>query len=517
VTVRNGAAARAAVVRGVERIAALLRPTLGPLGGSVLIAGPSRPEPLERGGLIARRTIALADPFESMGAMLARQLVWRLHEETGDGTATAAVIAARLLRELTKAVEAGWNPHELHEALDRALPPMTAALRSIARLVDDRETIARLLAGSLPNPGLVAEPLDALGPEATIQVLDSHGAESSCTYRDGATWKGRLASRFFLRDEETIARLVDARVFVTDHPIETVAQLVPVLEAALRKPERSLLLVAPKWSDAAIGLLLANRDRGLFTGVLAVTPPGNSGQQSEILEDIATIAGARCLARGRADQIECVTPDDLGFARQAWATPSGFGMQGAGGAIKPRRQRLRQVQRELARTSADREWLRTRAGNLAGVLAEVRIGAASPSGRELRKQQVEAALATGRAVLRDGGVPGGGSALLMLPIPSGTSDSERIVHHALRTAFAEPLRAIAANAGLDPAPILAGTGPDRVFDVQAECWVDPWDAGLLDPAGVLISALELIFSTIGAALTIDVLVHPRVPPLAAKP
>jgi chaperonin GroEL len=456
-----------------------------------------------------------------MGAMLCRHVVWRLHEQMGDGTATAAAVAARLLRELNIAVEAGFNSHLLHDCLDRALPVLQATLRELAKPVEDRDVLTRLIAGALPEPdlaALIAEPLDALGADATIEVLESHRGESSTGYRDGATWNGRCASRFFFRDHEATARLVDARVFVTEHPLESAEQLLPLLECCLAHGERSLLVVAPKIGDAAIGLLLANRDRGVFTGMLAVIPPGNEEQQRQVLADIAAIAGARCLSIGRGGRLADVTVADLGAARQVWATPSAFGLQGGGGKIAHRRQRLRDVQTVLGRiaetSSADRLWLQTRAGNLAGVTAELRIGAPTRSAHEALKHRVEAALATGRAALREGCIPGGGSALLAAAsaLPEGCSDEEKLVHRALRRALSEPMTAIARNAGLDPAPIVAEAarrGAGRTYDVLSHRWVDPWETGILDPVAVTLRGLELGLSMVGTALTVDVLVHPR--------
>lgn len=513
-----------------------LRPTLGPLGGTVVVAGStgtSRPEVLNRAGTIARRTVQLPDDFENMGAMIARHLVWRVQERAGDGTATAAVFADRLLAELSRAVAAGANPQQVRDHLDSLLPVVVAHLRELARPIDGRDDLLRVISGTLPEPDvaeIVAEVLDALGPDATVRVLDGHGTETTCTYREGASWQSGFASRFFLAGDETVARLVDARVLITDQSIDAATDLLPAIEICVAAGVKSLLVIAPGINDSALGLLLVNRERGVLPGALAVKAPGHGINQTQILEDMATITGGTMLSGATNRGLAKVELHDLGTARQVWADATAFGILGGGGRSAARRARLRDAFAHLDRLTGDdgaeaeKERQRARIGNLSGAVAEIRVGGggAMPSAKAELKQRVESALSSGRAAMRDGCVPGAGTALLAVGRHvAGDADEPSLVATALRRALAEPMTVIARNAGLDPAPLVAEAerrGPDWAYDVAMNTWVDPWSQnGLLDPVATLIAALEVSCSAVGSAITIETLVHHREPPISRYP
>ena len=530
--IRGGDPARIAILRGVESMADALRPTLGPLGGPVLIAGSTgsvAPELLSRGGLIARRTVEIAGPFENMGAMLLRQMAWRMHERFGDGVATAAVIAHRLLAELTVPVAAGVNPQAIRASLDRALPNLLDELRRMARPLDGRGQLRGVLGGDALEPEAVeavAEALDALGPDARIRVHDGHRTGVAVEYLEGASWNGRCASRALMGGEET-GRLTDARILVTDLSIRSAQELIPAVEACLRAGACSLLVIAPEIGDAAIGLLAVNRERGVLSGALAVQPQGVGPHQIELLEEIALVTGGRLVSARTGDRIADVRSGDLGFARQVWVMASMFGVVNPGGKPAARRARLRRLHTELnapGLAPADRARLESRIGNLAGVAAEIRAGAATDAERAALKERIEATIALGRAALRDGVVPGGGRALLELadrvPCAGHGGDAERAAQRALRRALAEPMAVIARIGGKEPSPVLAGAaerGASATFDAVAGEWVDAWSAGLLDPAGVLAGALESAVSMAGIAITTDVLIHRREPEIAREP
>jgi chaperonin GroEL len=526
-------AARAALVRGMAQMSRLLRPTLGPVARTVAVApivGHDPPEVLDSAATIARRTLALSDPFESMGAMIVRHLVWRVFERVGDGAATAAVLAQALVEQANTYVAAGGNPVLLKRGVDRGLAVALAELRRQARPIDEPAELAALLAGSLHDPALatmVARIVDSVGPDGSIQFEDAPGSETTYEYLDGLRWNEGYLSAFLVPTGQPSARLLNPRVLVTDHYLETADQLLPALEACLASGSRSLLVVAPEVRDSAIALLILNRERGTLDGALAVRAPLIGTQRTRALEDIAVATGARCIHQELQESLANLTVDDLGQARQAWATSSAFAILGGQGSKPAIRQRIAEAKHELQATDPTDEYtrykIRERIGKLAGQAAVIRVGAPTTAARTELERRLEAAVATARAALQDGVVPGGGAALLAcippieaLPLTGDESVGATLLAHAL----AEPMRTLTRNAGLDPAWIVHQSrqqGPARVFDLLHHQWVDPWQAGLLDPLAVTLAALETGVSAATMALTADVLVHRRHPPASVEP
>jgi chaperonin GroEL len=514
--------ARAALLRGVERMTALLRPTLGPLARTVVIgsigaSGP--PEVLDRGAIIARRTLELTDPFENMGAMLIRHLAWRMEDLVGDGSSTAAVLAHAILRNALRSVEAGGSPVRMRLGLERGLAVALSELRRQAREIDGPADIARLLAGTIRDPGLavqLGEAIDAAGPDGAILVDNAHGTRTSCEYLDGVRWNEGYLSTFLLRAEEIhAARLINPRILVTDHILERAEDLLPAVEACVAAGARALFVIAPDVKDSAVGLLVVNRDRGVLDAAIAVRAPSVGEQRAQILEDLAIITGGRCICEARSDRLADVTIDDLGSARQAWATQSAFGIFGGGGSKARMRERITEARAELSRVQKGDVFTTTkiqeRIGKLAGTSVIVHVGAPTNAEQAELKLRVEAAIQSGRAALRDGVVPGAGAALLAcapalraLPVDG----DEYLGVAALTDALAEPMRAILSNAGFEASALLerARRG-DLVYDVVCRDWVDPWTTGLLDPLGVVCAALEASVSAAAAGLTTEVLIH----------
>ncbi|MCC6178421.1 MAG: chaperonin GroEL [Chloroflexi bacterium] len=520
----TGPAARAALIRGATTMTRLIRPTLGPVARTVAImplVGSGPPEVLDSGGTIARRTIQIDDPFEDIGAMLIRHLVWRVFEDVGDGAATAAVLAERLLIEAERQVAAGASPVALRRGIERGLDIAREGLRRQARRVDSPDEIVGVVAGVLRDPKLaamVAEVVDGVGPEGAVLVEEAAGAETDYEYVEGVRWDGGWLSPAFHRGIEPVVRLLEPAILLVNFALDNAEQLLPAVEATLASGRRSLFVVAPEASEPALSLLLVNRERGILDEAVAVKAPSMGRQRLEILDDLAAIVGARCFDRDRGDRLENLTAEDLGSARQAWARRSTFGFLGGRGDRAAVRRRMVAARGELSQAGND-TWLRgkirERIGKLAGAVAVILAGAPTPADRAELKVRVEAAVATARAGLRDGVVPGGGAAYLAC-VPAleaaakEMSGDEKTGIQVLARALGGPMAAIAANAGLAPAPILhAATQrpPGSVFDVLRGEWVDPWESGLLDSLAVLQAALDAAGSAAATALTSDVLIH----------
>lgn len=517
-----GDAARKTLLRGMEQMTALLRPTLGPVARTVAIVSllNGRPEILDDGATIARRTIALSDPFESIGAMIVRHLAWRVHETAGDGATTAAVIATRLMAEAVRVIAAGASPVSVRRGIEQAAEVARSELHAQAQPIDLPEEIARIVHGTVRDDKLaemVGEIVEGIGEDGVVLVENANGLETEYQYLEGIHWNEGWHSPSFLRGSETVVRLIDPRVLITDMPIETPAQLTPILDACARAGIRSLLVVAPEIAESALSLLLVNRERGILESV-AVKTPSHGDQRVGILEDLAVSTGGRCFRREVGETIVSATVDDLGTARQAWARPRSFGVLGGHGTREAVRSRIAEVRAELAAVKDD-EWLKKRIqeriGKLSGSAVMVVVGAATEAARDELRVRVESAVTLGRAAVRDGVVPGGGAALLASAAAveravAGRRDDEAVGWRILAAALSEPMQAIAANAGLDGRAIVAAAGarvPGQTYDVWQKTWVDPWEAGILDSLGVLETALDAGVSAATTALTSEVLIH----------
>jgi len=523
----------------MDRMTSLLRPTLGPLPRSVAIArlvGNEPPEILDSAATIARRTIQLADPFEDMGGMLIRHLVWRVFEREGDGGATAAVLTRSLVHAGVSYVVAGGSPVGLRRGMERGLAVASAALRRQAQPIDGPAEIAGVVAGSLGSAELadmIGEVVDAAGPDGAIMVEDAQGTQSVLEYIDGVRWNEGYVSAFLLRkDEGATTRVLNPRVLVTDYSLARAEDLLPTLEACVAAGERNLLIIAPEIRDSAVGLLMVNRERGVLDGAVAVRAPSFGPQRTRILEDIAAITGGRCVCEERHERLADVTIADLGRARQAWATKAAFGILGGQGSKAGIRQRIAEARAELSMVEDDpyiREKIKERIGKLAGTAAIIRVGAPSKSEQQELKLRIEAAVRSARAALREGVVPGGGAALLacipdLEAMDASAEGDEKIALRALAHALAEPMRAILDNAGLEAAPIVdeargraAGEVQARVFDVLRREWVHGWKGGIVDPLTVTLAALETSVGTAALTLTSEVLVRRKNPPMAINP
>lgn len=518
--------ARAALVRGLATMAAAVAPTLGPAARTVAVApigGSGPPEVLDDAATIVRRTIAIDDPFENMGAMLLRHLVWRVHEAVGDGGATAAVLARRLIGDAVAYVGAGGDPLALGRGVERAAKTATSVLCSLARPIEFPREIATVIAGSVPDRAtalLLGEALEAVGPDGVLRVRDGQNAETECEFVEGVRWDAGCVSPYLLADDRATATLDGPLVLVTDQTPEIAEDVVPALDHAV-KAGRPLLIVAPAVHEAALAVLVANRERGL----LAVKAPPSSGERDGALEDVALLVGARLLRQVRGDRLRDLQPADLGAARQAWATRGMTGVIGGRGDRAAIRARLAAVRRELERADNDDERgkLRDRIGRLAGIAAIVRVGGRTTNERDERKRRVEAAIASGRAALRGGVVPGGGCALIAAARAVERMDlggDEAVGARLLARALEAPVRAIATNAGVDAAPVVHDAyrfAPDLVYDAIRKEWRDPWADGILDAALVLRRAIEIGVSSAVTTVRTETLVRSPEPAMASTP
>ncbi len=535
VTIRPGLLfapqAHVAMRSGLDCLADLVRPTLGPTPRCVALASSSPnhpPEILDDGATILRRIIRLPDPYADMGAMLLRHTLWQVHKAVGDGTATTAVLLQAIVRHAARYLAAGGNALGLRRGLERGLAATVTALRDLTRPLEGAAEIARTaetLCHDAEMAALLGEIFDIVGPDGYVQVEVGHSLGLERQYVEGVHWDEGYVSPYFITDHQRQeARLEDPAILVSDLRLTTAEQLVPLLERVTKANRPSLLVIAQEVAGNALGLLVANHQAGTLR-LLAVKTPSYGRHQAGILEDLAVLTGGHIVTQAAGERAQAVSLEDLGHAQVAWANAYTFGVLGGKGDPVKLRQRIAQVKAELAATDDpdDREKLRERLGKLLGGIAILRVGGATKVELEARKARAERAVTALRLALITGVVPGGGTAYLTCQRAvrnlSARSDEE-VGLKVLARALEEPLRSIAWNAGHEPSMVVAqvkASPPGWGFDARTGQVVDMWAAGILDPVQVLQTALEVAVSGAAMALTTDVLVHHRQPETVFEP
>lgn len=524
--------AREALKAGVDTMSRLIRVTLGPRARTVAInpiVGTNRPpEILDDGATIARRTLQIANPFEDMGAMLIRGLACKIGDTTGDGSATAVVIAQSVLDASIRYVAAGGNPMFVKRGLEKALQVALAELDRQARPVENPDDLRRVAAASARDPriaGLIGEIFDIIGREGIVTVENGHGTTIDREYVEGLQWDKGWVSPYLVTDNERMeAALENVPIFVTDRFLKTTEEILPVLNAALQAGHRQLFMLVGDISGDALATLVTNKQQGIIHAA-AVKAPGYGERRMRILEDIAIFTGATMIKEDAGELMDSVTSGHLGFARRAWCNRDYFSVVEGNGNPAEIRKRVQQIKTELPTVTDEYERgkMRERLGKLSGGMAILKIGAPTELERDEKKLQAEDAVAATRLALEGGLVPGGGAALLAA-IPAVEAlkldGDEKMGVEIIARALEAPTRQILVNGGFAPNPLIAelrrrpaGHG----FDVIGGEIVDMWEAGIVDPLKVVSTALETAVSTAMMALTTDTLVRKSKPTESINP
>ncbi len=522
--------------RGARRMVAALRPTLGPLPRRVLVM-PERgvghaPELLDSGGLIARRMVQLADARADPGAMYVRHMVWRLHEEVGDGTVTAAVLFEELFDQGLRFVVAGCDPGRLRSQLVAGAELVCAELARQTTPLAGRAQIARAaesVGADTELATLLGEVFDIIGADGQLDIRPYQRSGVSREYVEGMVYAGGVLSRLMYTDAvRQRVELEHAALLLSDLAVDDPRDLVPAMEAALALGMRALVVIVDHLSDAALGLLDVNRRAGTLH-TFAVRPPGLApAEQVAALDDIAILTGGRPLYRTAGASLRAVTAADLGQARRAWADTAHFGLAGGKGDPRALRARIAMLRRAYAATTdaAAQQRLQQRLGRLMGGMATVLVGGATETEIALRKGLAQRTAGTLRGALRTGVLPGGGSALLACrPAMRAARRSSRLRDeraacdiwlHALEA----PARAIAVNAGYDPGTATgryADLPPGHGLEVQSGRILDMARAGILDSAAVMAAAVRTAAHAAALALTINAQVYRAMPETSIEP
>ncbi len=524
------------MLRGIDQIVDAVRPTLGPLPRMVAITpmySQRAPELLDSGGLIARRIIELADRDEDMGAMLARAMICGLHDDVGDGTATAAVLFRSIYAQGIHYLASGGNAMRLRVQLECAAELILHELATLTRAVEGQQQLARIAQAVCCDPPLaqmLGEIFEVVGPFGQVDVRANNRRTLECEYLDGMTWPTGLFSREMFTDRASLmADVEDAAIVLCDLSIDDPREIMPAIVQAMEAGHRALVIVAHKLSENAMaGFALANNHPDKFR-TFAVKLPGSSPEeQAAALDDIAVLTGAQPIIGVAGQSLRQVRPEMFGQARRLWASTTNFGIIGGEGDPDRRRAHLERLHGQFEREDRldARKRLQGRIGKLIGGSATLWVGAATQAEMASRRADAERAIELLRGALLDGVVPGGGVALLACRplierrLAQAVDDDERAACRMILNALAEPTRALIANAGYEPSTVMAEislSGSGFGFDAIEGKLVDMASQGILDSAHVVREAVFSAVSTAALALTIDVFVHHRHRELAQEP
>ena len=523
--------ARRKLKAGVDALANALRVTLGPRGRNVILERKFGPPAVVDDGVSVAKEIELKDPFENLGAHLAREVATKTNDVAGDGTTTATVLAQAIVREGMKNVAAGANPMALKTGLERGVETVIKALREMARPVAGKEQIAQVATISghdLEIGQIIADVMEKVGKDGVITVEEGKGTRMETEYVEGMQLDRGYVSPYFVTNAERMEAVVDdPYILVTDKRISAVADLLPVLERILQVT-KNIVLISDDCDGEALATLVVNKLRGTIS-VLAVKAPSFGDRRKAILEDIAILTGGTFITEEMGRKLENAQVSDLGRARRVVATKEDTVIIEGHGSDEAIQSRIKQIKAQVddAASDFDREKLQERLAKLAGGVAVVKVGAPTEVELKEKKLRVEDALSATRAAVEEGIVAGGGVALLRAVGSLDKLDKELTGDaltgaHILKKALEEPLRLIAENAGKEGSVVANAVRQNKDaewgYDAQDDVYGNLIEKGIIDPVKVTRSALENAASIAALVLTTEcLLTEIPEPPASSMP
>jgi chaperonin GroEL len=523
--------ARENLAKGVDRLANTVKVTLGPKGRNVVLDKKFGSPTVTKDGVTVAKEIELKDPFENMGAQMVREVASKTSDVAGDGTTTATVFAQAIFREGLKNVTAGANPMDLKRGIDAAVSAVVGSIRKLSKEVKSHEEIAQVARTSANNDqaigDLIADAMDKVGKDGVITVEEAKSMDTNLDVVEGMQFDRGYLSPYFVTDQETMeAVLEDAYILIFDKKISNMRDLVPVLEkiAQLSKP---LLIIAEDIEGEALATLVVNKLRGTLR-VAAVKAPGFGDRRKAMLDDIAILTGGRVISEETGLKLENTALEDLGQAKRVTLDKDNTTIIEGAGKASDIKGRVGQIRQQIEETTSDYdgEKLQERLAKLAGGVAVVHVGAFTESEMKEKKARVEDALHAARAAVEEGVVPGGGvtfiraiKALDGLKLEGDQATGVNIIRRSLE----EPLRQIAANAGVEGAIVVQNVASKTGaygYNALTDVYEDLIKAGITDPAKVSRTALENGASIASLLLTTEALIAEipvEAPPAPAGP
>lgn len=510
--------ARAALKRGVDKLANAVKVTLGPRGRNVVLDKGWGSPTITNDGVTIAKEIDLDDKFENVGAQLVKEVATKTNDIAGDGTTTATVLAQAMVHEGLKMVAAGANPMVLKRGIEKGVEAIVNELKQkISKPVSSKEEIAQVAAISANDQEIgkeIAEVIDRVGKDGVVTVEESQSFGIEKEIVEGLQFDKGYSSPYMITDPTRMeAVFEDANILITDRKISAISDILPLLEKIAQTGKKNIVIIAEDVEGEALATLVVNKIRGTFHS-LAVKAPGFGDRRKEMLQDIAIVTGGRVISEEVGLKLENVDLTDLGHARKVIATKENTTIVEGKGDEKGIRDRIGQIKKELELTDSefDKEKLQERMAKLSGGVAVLKVGAATETEMKEKKHRVEDAVSATKAAIEEGIVVGGGVALVRsLPALDRVSvaGEEKIGVDILRRALEEPLRQIAMNAGKDGSVVVEEVKKHQGsfgYNVATNQYEDLVKAGVIDPTKVTRSALQNAASIAAMLITTEAVV-----------
>ena len=520
--------ARAKMKEGVDALADAVKVTLGPKGRNVVIAKKFGAPQVTKDGVTVAKEISLEDQFADMGAQMVKEVASKTNEQAGDGTTTATVLAQAIINVGLKNVTAGANPMDLKRGIDKAVAVVVESLRTQSQEVgEDYAKIEQVGTISANNDSyigkLIADAMSKVKKDGVITVEEAKGTETEVKVVEGMQFDRGYVSPYFMTNGDKMEAVLDTPyILATDKKISTMKDILPILEPIAREG-KSLLIIAEDVDGEALTTLVVNKLRGTLK-IAAVKAPGFGDRRKEMLQDIAILTGGMVISEERGFSLENTTLDMLGRAEKVVVTKDNTTVVNGAGSAEAIKERADLIRKQIETTTSDydREKLQERLGKLAGGVAVLYVGAATEVEMKEKKDRVDDALSATRAAVEEGIVPGGGVAYIRaaqaLKGLKGENDDETTGINIVARAIEEPLRQIAANAGVEGSVIInkiAEGEADFGYNARTGEYVNMFEAGVIDPTKVSRVALENAASVAGMFLTTECAIADIPEPAAA--
>ena len=515
-----GEEARKALQAGIDKLSDTVKITLGPKGRNVVLDKKYGAPLITNDGVTIAKEIELEDAFENMGAQLVKEVATKTNDVAGDGTTTATLLAQALVREGMKNVAAGANPMVVKKGMQLAVDAVVEALHNEAKPVKTSDDIARIATISAADEfigKLIADAMEKVTADGVITIEESKTSETYSDVVEGMQFDRGYISPYMVTDTDKMeAVLDDPYILITDKKVSNIQEILPLLEKIVNAGQK-LVIIAEDVEGEALSTILVNKLRGTFTCV-CVKAPGFGDRRKEMLQDIAILTGGEVITADLGLELKDADIPQLGRAKQVKITKENTTIVDGAGASDAIKGRVAQIRSQIETTTSDfdREKLQERLAKLAGGVAVIRVGAATETEMKEKKLRIEDALAATKAAVEEGSVAGGGVALLeAIPAVDKLLEAEEDADkktgmRIVRKAIEEPVRQIAANAGLEGSvivnEIVNKNKPGYGFNFANETYVDMFEAGILDPAKVTRSALQNAASVAAMVLTTESLV-----------